>query len=464
MKLEKLRVENFRCFSDLEVELHPRMTVLVAENGQGKSSVLDAVRIALWPFVAGFDLARNAFNDPGNAITVDDVHLIKMASGDMARQLPARIFMSGDYDGSGRSRTWMRCRDKEARATKTKDDQETGRLKVWVSDIQSEIRNPASLPRTLPVFGYYGTGRLWSQKKLTETTRGKDDTKETDFYVRTFGYLNCLDPASTYKHFKEWFIWAYESYLEKRLRLAERPGQISEAEIQAAFTPIKVIQKTVDVFLQDATGWHRLEYSISDGKTLVLNHETDGKLKVDQLSDGIRSVLAMVGDIAYRCVKLNPHLGENAALETHGVVMIDKADMHLHPRWQQVIIEQFQRAFPNIQFIITTHSPQILSTVRRESVRIIHQLDGSYVASMPEFSPLAHESGAALARIMGTHPYPETPLRETIHEYEQIVRTGREGTDEAIELLLELNAAGYQFDESDLETWRFLAKRAARRE
>ena len=82
MKLTKLRLDNFRCFEHLEISLHPGLTVLVAENGQGKSSVLDALRISLWPFVSSFDLARNAFNDPGNSLPVDDVRLLKKAEKD----------------------------------------------------------------------------------------------------------------------------------------------------------------------------------------------------------------------------------------------------------------------------------------------------------------------------------------------------------------------------------------------
>ena len=63
-------------------------------------------------------------------------------------------------------------------------------MRQWAGSVQTQIRGPNKSTLDLPVFGYYGTGRLWSQKKLTELTRGKDDTKETDFYIRTFAYLN----------------------------------------------------------------------------------------------------------------------------------------------------------------------------------------------------------------------------------------------------------------------------------
>ena len=114
-----------------------------------------------------------------------------------------------------------------------------------------------------------------------------------------------------------------------------------------------------------------MEYSASHENSLILNHDEYGALKVELLSDGIRSVLAMVGDIAYRCIKLNPHLGLNAAKKTRGVIMIDEVDMHLHPAWQQTVLVDLCKAFPNIQFIVTTHSPQVISTVAGHQIKIL---------------------------------------------------------------------------------------------
>ena len=78
MKLKKLEITNFRCFESLSIDLDEQLTVLVAKNGQGKSSVLDAIRIGLWPFVSGFDLARNPGNEAANNISVDDVRMEKI--------------------------------------------------------------------------------------------------------------------------------------------------------------------------------------------------------------------------------------------------------------------------------------------------------------------------------------------------------------------------------------------------
>ncbi len=438
MRLGKLHLDNYRCFASIDVELHPELTVFIAENGQGKSTLLDAIRIALWPYVSSFDLARNAFNDPGNAIAVDDVRLLRLDSGDMARQLPTRIEMTGDF-GPGQEKTWIRYRDKETKQTKTKDDGATSFMRQWVGVIQNQIRDPAKPTLNLPVFGYYGTGRLWAQKRLTEATKGKDDTQETDFYVRTFAYLNCLDPASSYKHFKEWFIWAFGSYRELQIKQLE--GSAAQVDITAARERIEVVQQVVDIFLRPTTGWHTLEYSVSHEKSLVLHHEKHGVLKVDAFSDGIRSVLAMVGDIAYRCIKLNPHLGAKAALETQGVVLIDEVDMHLHPSWQQTVLGQLRQAFPRVQFIVTTHSPQVLSTVKRENIRVIGlNREGQTIAEQPLAMTYGEPSGLVMHSVMQVDPQPPVQEKHDLQRLTELVDQGDYAGTEALELTQKLNA------------------------
>ncbi len=83
------------------------------------------------------------------------------------------------------------------------------------------------------------------------------------------------------------------------------------------------------------------------------------KLDVNQLSQGEKSLLALVGDIARRLAILNPSLDN--PLHGEGVVLIDEIDLHLHPKWQQNLIDKLTKTFPNVQFILTTHSPHIVS-------------------------------------------------------------------------------------------------------
>jgi predicted ATP-binding protein involved in virulence len=262
--------------------------------------------------------------------------------------------------------------------------------------------------------GYYGTGRLWSHKRLTKEKTVKK--QKTDTFMRLSAYRDCLDPASSYKNFEDWFIWIFECYREEQIRQAEK-GALHESNPKWKET-ILVVQQAINEVLEPETGWHDLEYSVSDEKSLVLNHPDYGKLKVEQLSDGIRGILAMVGDIAYRCVKLNWHLGANAAKATHGVVMIDEIEMHLHPAWQQNILGNLCKAFPNIQFIVTTHSPQVLSTVQSHQIRV---LDEGQVHSAS-----AGTKGAEVSRILkqvfGVDSRPQNdPNTQLLNEYLDLV-------------------------------------------
>jgi predicted ATP-binding protein involved in virulence len=144
-------------------------------------------------------------------------------------------------------------------------------------------------------------------------------------------------------------------------------------------------------------------------------------------------------------------LGDLAAFETPGVVLIDEVDMHLHPTWQQVVLASLREAFPAIQFIVTTHSPQVLTSVPKENIRIIMRSDdGEWSAEMPTFSPLAKEAGDALAYVFGTDPRPDLPVLQNLYRFEELVRAGQGHSSEAREYLQRLSAAGFEFSDSEI--------------
>lgn len=459
MHLKKLEITNFRCFESLSIDLDERLTVLVAKNGQGKSSVLDAIRIGLWAFVSGFDLARNPGNEAGNKINIDDVRIERIKHDstvrndqaarydDMKRQFPCEITLQADFEGAlgldaeqfMKTQPWKRFRNSEAKSSITKDDNFSNLVKKLASLAQDKVRNSDHQDIDLPVIGYYGTGRLWSQKRLTEKKKKHD----ASFYMRLFGYRDCLDPASSYKHFADWFTWVFECFREDQIKQAEK-SQLSDTD-SVWMNTIKVVQQAIDSVLQD-TGWHSLEYSVSHEKSLILKHDGHGILKVEMLSDGIRGVLAMVGDIAYRCIKLNPHLSLNAAKESHGIVMIDEVEMHLHPAWQQTILGNLTKAFPKIQFIVTTHSPQVISTVPSRQIRI---LDEGRVYSA-EAGTQGAESSRILKRIFDVEPRPENdPNTKLLNEYLNLVYADKWSDGEAKKKRKELDDI-YQGNEPEL--------------
>ncbi|WP_338352888.1 AAA family ATPase [Thalassolituus oleivorans] len=434
MKLEKITLENFRCYQKLEISLHENITVLAANNGQGKTAILDAIRIALWPFVSQFDLARRPFSDPANTITIDDVRILKSteqrsrvfgALDEMARQLPASIIATGQYDAE--TKTWKRFRDSEAKKSQTKDDEGAKSLKDSAKDLQMLVRDLTVTPKTLPVFGYYGTGRLWNEKRLIEAK--KDAAEKNNEQIRTFAYRDCLDPASSFKQFQDWFTSAYRKVMEYQIKQLEDGSTFIEVPSELR-RPVKVVQDAVNEVLKPV-GWQNLQYSERYDKSLVLKHAQHGVMKITQLSDGIKNMLAMIADIAYRCVLLNGHLEDEAAKKSPGVVLIDEVDMHLHPQWQQSVIESLRNAFPKIQFVVTTHSPQVLSTVSAACIRIIdHDIDPDTgfvisTASQPVIQSRGVPSADVMAELQYVDPTPDVEEARWLNQYKQMISEGR---------------------------------------
>lgn len=443
MKLEKITLENFRCYQKLEIDLHANITVLAANNGQGKTSILDAVRIALWPFVSQFDLARTSYADPANTITIDDVRILKSveqkskvfgALDVMARQFPSSVSALGSHQSN--LVNWQRFRDSEAKKSQTKDDAGAKALKNNAKALQKSIRDLNVAPKTLPVFGYYGTGRLWREKRLMGGKKG--NTEKANEQIRTFAYQDCLDPASSFKQFQDWFTSAYLKVMEYQIKQLEDGATFIEVPDELR-RPVKVVQDAVNAVLKPV-GWQHLQYSEKYDKSLVLKHPDHGVMKISQLSDGIKNMLAMIADVAYRCVLLNGHLQDQAAKQSPGVVMIDEVDMHLHPQWQQTVIKALREAFPEIQFIVTTHSPQVLSTVAAESIRVIkHEVDSDTGEMISVASqPLKQSKGVASADVMADLQLVDTvPDVEEAHwltQYKTLIAQGEHENDEGTEL------------------------------
>ncbi|MBM7455585.1 putative ATP-binding protein involved in virulence [Oceanisphaera litoralis] len=441
MKVNTLILKNFRCYKDLTITLNSRLTVLVAANGEGKTSILDALRIAFWPFVSQFDLARTAYNDPANGIQIDDVRatiVSKQLEGGMAagvidetaRQLPCSIVVECEQHQQAIS--WERVRESEAKRSQTLDGPGCAQLKKHARSLQEAVRDLSTVPQSLPLFGYYGTGRLWQHKRLVRSKKSVTDKKNQK--IRTFAYRDCLDPASNYRQFEEWFINIFKSAREQQIAALERGSSVS-LEQTPYFTMIRVIQRAINTVLEPV-GWQNLAYSQSHDQALVLSNREQGIFKVSQLSDGIKNMLGMIADIAYRCVQLNSHLGEAAAELTEGVVMIDEIEMHLHPAWQQLVVASLNEAFPRLQFILTTHSPQVLTTVPSESIWV---LENGHAHAAPPGSKGA-DSARLLQRIFGVNSRPlNDENTQLLQAYEHCVYADKWNTKEALQMRADLD-------------------------
>lgn len=372
MKIKEINIKNFRCFEALTVSFHENITVLTATNGGGKTTILDAIRISLWPYIKGFDLGSQTGKSA--TIQIDDVR-IKRVGSSMEPQINSSIEALGDwpelFDGYP-TISWLQYRDSIKPNTNTKYDKNAKNIPIIASKLQDKVRNDSSAENsseiTLSLAVYLGTGRLWYQGR--HTSEVDDSELDISTHSRTWGYKNCITATSSYKQFEEWFGWIFKSYRE--LQIEELEGKEVDKKLLESFkSAIDVVQGAINLLTEQETGWRDLQYRSSQNQQLVMEHNDHGYVPLSQLSDGLRNMVVMISDIAFRCYKLNPHLGNKAALETEGVVLIDEVDMFLHPSWQQRVISSLRHAFPKIQFIVTTHSPQVLSTVPKECIRVL---------------------------------------------------------------------------------------------
>jgi predicted ATP-binding protein involved in virulence len=117
------------------------------------------------------------------------------------------------------------------------------------------------------------------------------------------------------------------------------------------------------------------------------------------LSDGQRIMLTLIGDLAKRVIMLNPQLGRDVLQQTPGIVMIDELDLHLHPTWQRRVIHDLKRTFPQIQFVVTTHSPQLIGEALPREIRV---LDHGSVSTPPR--SFGVDSSRILEEVMHASP------------------------------------------------------------
>ena len=430
MKLNSLKLENFRCFKSIKIDFDEQLTVLVAENGAGKTAILDGVAVAFGVFVGSFDTGTN------KSFKVQDVRLerkeillgrpTKLTQMYMESMYPVIMIAEGIIND--KPIKWNR------KLTGSKSKTTVVNAKVlthYGKNLQQKVRewSPNDITIDLPIVAYYGTGRLWRQIKVTEKSNRESNS-------RLFGYHDALEPASSYKEFEKWFrdssIIEYEKIYS---RISLDPNiKLSDLQTEET-TPLKNVTDAVDISLKLA-GWKNLHYDPTR-KELVIEDNFNNIIPVNHLSDGVKSMLAMIADIAYRCTKLNPHL-VSSHQETNGIILIDEIDMHLHPKWQQTVLQELQLTFPKIQFIVTTHSPQVLTTVKAKHIRILS--NDSQSITTPTINTYDEESKVTLEDVLhvSSRPVFSNGKSQRLKEYLQRINHGEIDTPEIISMRKQL--------------------------
>lgn len=338
MHIDYLTLKNFRNFENANVPLNSKMNIVIGNNGSGKSSLLMGALTAASAFFLGIDYAFP------RSIKTEDVRHVAHEVGKIYQQAevyPVEVSCQGVVNGKNCS--WSRSLSSPKSNTTYGGASE---LKAIAASMQKDALNPSSQV-VLPLIAYYGTGRLWAQKQAKQ--KGKQKLKS-----RFEGYQDCIAEQATDKQLLEWF--------SEMTLLVSQEGPIPQmSAVQKALE-----QCFADLIDHDETQHIKVEYR-QRYRTIVVeytNRNGEHELHpMSEMSDGYRSVLSMVADIAHRMAVLNPQLGD-AILETPGIIIIDEVELHLHPGWQKRILKDLASVFPNIQFIVSTHSPEVITSYK----------------------------------------------------------------------------------------------------
>ncbi len=328
MRINEIEIKNFRGFHRETFSFDSNMTVLIGDNGTGKTSILDALSFALGTFFLGVD------GVPSRPLKQDEKRRIIVSPESMEFKLPFSIRVR--HTLGGREYDWIRDTDK-ANGGSTSYRYANELIKS-AKILTGKIRDGEDCD--LPLIAYYGTERLSGEKpqKQAYAKRGS----------RLDGYYSALDPRSFQQKFLLWFKTFEDSVLKFN----------KDKTLYTAFA---------DSITSMVPGWKNVKFSweVDD---MIGQVEDDEWMPFGMLSSGYKNIVRLSADIAYRAIKLNPHLRENAVTETGGVVLIDELDMHLHPKWQKTIVADLKRTFPNIQFIATSHSPFIIQSLKPDEI------------------------------------------------------------------------------------------------
>jgi predicted ATP-binding protein involved in virulence len=164
-------------------------------------------------------------------------------------------------------------------------------------------------------------------------------------------------------------------------------------------------------------GMRRLYYDVAL-EELFAEWEGGKVQPLSTLSSGYQSMLALAADLAFRACALNPQLFEWAPTLAQGVVLIDEVDLYLHPRWQRRVLGSLRRTFPHLQFVCTTHSPQVLAAADPAWIRVLEE--GAIRQGVDRSRGL--DSNTLLQEVFGVPERPAETLQEIGLAREQIAQ------------------------------------------
>ena len=407
MKLKFVEIENFRAIDQIRLTPDPRLTVLHGANAHGKTSVLSAIAVGLAAIprlltdVTGIGFAKKDLREGSGGIrvritTTDEVTWERTSGINRNRRL--------SY--------WRRKNHVSTLRFPLKE------LKLW---IEKNALKAWGTPVDLPIMAFYDTERAVA--RLTKQ-RGWPKSESSRFAA----LAGALSVRTNFRELFEWF------YAKENEELRE---QKKRRDLEYRLKELSAVRSAISSMIEGVTDPH---VEVRPLRFVVSEKLDNGKAEtrsLDQLSGGYQAVLALSADLAWRMAQGNPHR-ENP-LESEAVVLIDEIELHLHPAWQQRVLSDLTRTFPNAQFIVTTHSPQILTTVKPHQIVELNRENDLIVARQVADATFGAKSGDVLSNVMGVGERPDrNEFVQLLNRYTKLVGIGKGESEEAVSLRSEL--------------------------
>lgn len=402
MKIKSVTIENYRAIKALTLPLHPQLTVLHGPNGSGKTSVLNAVAKALsGPYV------------PPS----------KLVEGISAEKRTEPAFETDIRDGS------------DLPTIRLEPEEEHPLLTSYVSEWNGrQLWHHNAMGQHLP-FAFYDIDRR-IQASFTPA-------RIPEPHHERIGGSQPWRPD--YAELWDWFYARENSELRQ---------QRDCRDFELDLPNLTAIREAIEAMVEGASR-PRIEF---DPLRLVVDINQGGTpqpVSLEQLSEGYRSVLALAADLAWRMA----NMGEpsDAPLTKAIIVLIDEIELHLHPAWQQRILPDLMRTFPSVQFIVSTHSPQVLTTILPEQIVELAIQDGQVAAGASSGPTFGAEAGEVLSGTMGVNKRPENRFTVLLHDYMRLVGRDQGESQEALDIRKQLDEISFhdpELDRADLEIRR----------
>jgi len=419
MFIREIHIQNFKGFEKKDFFFNPKFNVAIGNNATGKSTLLHSIQVALGGYLQCLDIPasknyRRQYKS-GEAF----VKWNEQERGYFKNHNPTLISTTAKFSHLSDDTHWTRVMLKNN--TTSHNQREAAQLIRAVEQLQMQKKHAQI---AMPIVASFGTERTVAQLRKGKQAQSRRTRNEKAF-------LAALSEKVDFDGVIEWM----HNY-DKELQYKKEFAGTKEAVLSAIHTAIPYLRNV------DYNSYYQ-EFEAE----VVIDQHTIGKTLHSNMSDGLKAMLNMIAELAFRCVVLNGFKGEKAVIETEGVVLIDELDMHLHPNWQRHVIQDLRNTFPGLQFIVTTHSPFIVQSIKKEELIILEEELNS------SSDPFRRSIEEIASTEMGVDEIPRSKafleMEEVAAQYYDLIAQGKtsENDEEVASLRNQLNNLEDMFSE-----------------